>query len=514
MLERGGNAADAMIASVLCVGVMVPWHCGAGGGGFALVRSPKGDYESINFREAAPALASENMYVHEPKLSLIGGLAVGVPGELRGLEHLHKRYGSLPWKTLFEPAILLARNGFRVIPETQKVIGDESYSNANPNYAFIVDDPAWAAVYAPNGKLAPINSTIYRPTYADTLEQVAKHGADVFYHGKLAKHLVNAVEKRGGILSLKDMKRYKVLRQKAVSVKYGEFDLFASPAPACGAITLAAMNVLSGYDLVAGNLSTHVLTESLKFVYGLRTALGDPDFIKNATSFEKAILTERVADQIREKLSLERTQDASVYNPDNLEILSDSGTSQMVAADANGLVISLTTTVNTYFGSTVMVPETGVVLNNEMNDFSIPGVRNAFGFIPTTANFIRPFKRPLSSISPAIVERNGKFYFVTGAAGGSRIISAVVQALWQVLDLNAGVAEALKEPRLHDQVSPAVTTFEYAYDNATVAYMADKGHNVSFVPPGMSIVMGVRAVSGGFDAAADPRRVSSGASVV
>lgn len=510
MVRAGGNAADAMIASVLCVGVMAPWHSGQGGGGFMLVRSSNGT-EVIDFRETAPGLANETMYAENITLSLVGGLAVGTYGEPAGLEALHKKYARLPWTQLFQPAIDLAMNGFRMLPEAYAIVTD-------PAYSFALTDPTFAAVYAPNGTVVPVNGTLYRATYGRTLMDVAANGSRAMYNGRIANASIEAIQKAGGIMTLSDLANYSVVSRTPAKLQYRDYTLYSCPAPASGAIALSAMNILSGYGVsipASINGSTHLVVEAMKFAYGQRTSLGDPAFVANVSLLEAAYLTPRVANQIRSKLDISKTQPAASYDPGRFEILDDHGTSEMVSATSDGLQISLTTTVNTYFGSGIMVPSTGVILNNEMNDFSSPGTSNTFGYVPTEANFIRPFKRPLSSISPTIVEKNGTFYFVTGAAGGSRITSATIQVLWHVLDQNATALEALAAPRLHDQIQPNQTTFEYAYDNQTVSYMQSLGHNATFVAPGVSIAMAIRmSEDGTYEAASDPRRVSSGGSVV
>lgn len=363
MISAGGNAADAMIAAVLCVGTMAAWHSGQGGGGFMLVRSPNGSYETIDFRETAPGLANETMYVKNISLSLVGGLAVGTYGEPRGLEALHQKYGRLPWKQLFQPAIDLASNGFRMLPEAYDIVTD-------PAYAFAITDPTFAAVYAPNGSALPVNATVYRPTYAQTLIEVANEGAQAMYSGRIANASIAAIQSRGGIMSLSDLANYTVVSRIPAKLRYRGNTLYSCPAPASGTVALSAMNIMSGYDVSTRssiNVSTQIVTESMKFAYGQRTSLGDPAFVSNVTSLEKSFLSSDVAAEVRSKLDISATQPVSVYDPSNFDLfVDDHGTSEMVAASSDGLVVSLTTTVNTYFGSQIMVPETGVILNNEM----------------------------------------------------------------------------------------------------------------------------------------------------
>ena len=242
--------------------------------------------------------------------------------------------------------------------------------------------------------------------------------------------------------------------------------------------------------------------------------------------YEDEMISARTAAEVRSKISDQHTLNVSAYDPSGLESLETPGTSHIVTADASGLAVSLTTTINLLFGSQVMVPETGVIMNDEMNDFSIPGSSNAFGYIPSPANYIRPGKRPLSSMSPTLVTfPNGSFYVAVGAAGGSRIITATVQNLWHVLDQNMTMPQALAQPRLHDQLVPNQVNFEYpvvqdgverfGYDNETVAFMAARGHNVTWIAPGQSTAQGLRRLGNGtFEAAGEPRQLNSGGFVV
>jgi gamma-glutamyltranspeptidase / glutathione hydrolase len=240
--------------------------------------------------------------------------------------------------------------------------------------------------------------------------------------------------------------------------------------------------------------------------------LGDPAFVTNLNTFQQEIINETTAERTRSMISDTHTLNVSAYDPQGYITLTDHGTSQVTVADASGMVISLTSTVNTLFGSQVIVPSTGVIMNNEMNDFSVPGTVNAFGYIASPDNYIRPGKRPLSSISPTIVEHlsNGSFYFATGAAGGSRIITSVIQSLWHVLDQNMTSKEAVAAPRFHDQLTPNVLEMELSYNNETVAYMKSRGHNVTRVETEATDVNVVRRLGDGtFEAAAEPRQDDS-----
>ncbi|KAL7620136.1 hypothetical protein AAE478_009129 [Parahypoxylon ruwenzoriense] len=511
LLKAGGNAADALVGTVFCVGVIGMYHSGIGGGGFMIVRGSEGKYEFIDFRETAPAAAFEDMYENNTGASLYGGLASGVPGELRGLEYLHKNYGKLPWVDVLAPAIKVARYGFEVTEDLVRYM-----DSVTPSGNFLTDDPAWAIDFAPKGYRVKLGETITRKRYADTLEVIATEGPDAFYTGAIAGATIAALSKANGTMTLDDLKNYTVAIRKPSEIKYRDYKLTSCSAPSGGVVALSALKIVDGYegfgDPAAINLTTHRLDEAIRFAYGQRSELGDPSFVEGLDDFQESMLSDKTAAEIRSKISDFRTQNVSWYDPAGLESLETPGTSHVVTADRTGLAISLTTTINLLFGSQLIIPETGVIMNDEMNDFSIPGSSNAFGYIPSPANFVRPGKRPLSSISPTIVETpDGKLYFVIGSAGGSRIITATIQNIHHVLDQGMTTAEALAEPRLHDQLSPNQVFFEYAYDNSTVAFLKSLGHNVTWVAPGQSTAQGLRLLPNGtFEAAGEPRQHNSG----
>lgn len=510
LLKAGGNAADALVGSVFCVGVIGMYHSGIAGGGFMTVRAPNGSYEFIDFREKAPAAATQDMYNNNTQLSEIGGLASGVPGELRGLERLHKSYGSLAWKDVVTPAVELARNGFRLNEDLHKAM----VSATSGIDDFFVTDPNWAIDFAPNGTRLGINDTITRKRYADTLEVIAAEGVDAFYTGAIANATITAVKEAGGIMTLEDLANYTVSTPDPLSINYRGYKVTTGGAPCSGAVALSALKIVEGYEDFGEdvNLTTHRLDEAIRFAYAERTELGDPDFVSGMKEYQEQMISDNVTSLIRSKITDSTTHPVAYYDPEGIESLETPGTSHVVTADKSGLAISLTTTINLYFGSRVLVPETGIIMNNEMNDFSIPNASNSFGYIPSEANYIRPGKRPLSSITPIIIDnRNGTFYVSVGAAGGSRIITATIQNVFHMLDEDLTALEALKKPRLHDQLVPNTVSFEYSYDNTTTAYMKERGHNVTWVAEGQSSAQAIRRLGNGtFEAAGEPRQKNSG----
>jgi gamma-glutamyltranspeptidase/glutathione hydrolase len=427
------------------------------------------------------------------------------------MEYLHKNYGKLPWAQVMAPAIKVARYGFRVDEDLVRYL-----NSVTPNADFLTDDPTWAIDFAPHGYRVQLNETMTRKRYADTLETISNEGADAFYTGAIAGATISALQQSNGTMTLEDLKNYTVAVRTPSAINYRGYKLTSCGAPAGGSVVLSTLNTVEGYsgfgDPAAINLTTHRLDEAMRFAYGERTELGDPSFVSGVLEYQESMLSKDTAAEIRSKISDFTTQNVSYYDPAGLASLNNSGTSYVGTADRSGLAISLTTTINTLLGSQVMIPETGVIMNNEMNDFSIPGTSNAFGFIPSPANYVRPGKRPLSSISPTIVETpEGKLYLVVGSAGGSRIITATIQNIHHVLDQNMTTPEALAQPRLHDQLEPDQVSFEYAYDNGTVAYMQSLGHNVTWVAPGLTTAQALRQLPNGtFEAAGDPRQVNSG----
>ncbi|KAK2026885.1 gamma-glutamyltranspeptidase [Colletotrichum zoysiae] len=514
LIAQGGNAVDALVGTTFCVGTVGMYHSGIGGGGFAVIRDADGNYESVDFRESAPAAAFQDMYKGNVEGSVRGGLAVGVPGEVRGLEYMHNKYGALPWRTVVTPAAQLATAGFRVSADLVRYMASAIEGQDN----FLVEDPVWAEEFAPNGTLLQLGDTIYRKRYGATLAKIAEQGADVFYSGPIAESMVATARATNGTLTLDDLASYKVVTRPSLSTSYRGHRLVSIGAPASGAVCLNTLKIMEQFDPAESadvKLGVHRFDEALRFAYGARSLLGDPDFVDGIGPFEDALLDEDTAGDIRRRILDNQTHPVEWYSPHGTYASEGFGTSHIVTADKSGMATSLTTTVNLLFGAQIMDPLSGVILNNEMNDFSIPGVRNAFGFEPSPANFIRANKRPLSSITPVIVEHpDGTLYATVGAAGGSRILSSTAQVAWHVLEHGRTMREALREPRLHDQLMPNVVTFEYPFDNDTVASMLDKGHRVKWVPEGSSAVQGIIFDGGVFEAASEPRQKNSGAFTV
>jgi gamma-glutamyltranspeptidase/glutathione hydrolase len=330
-----------------------------------------------------------------------------------------------------------------------------------------------------------------------------------------ANHTIAALQADNGTMTLDDLKNYDIVIRDPVSIDYRGYKLTSTGVPSGGSVALSILKIIEGYDMndpKLVNLRTHRLDEAMRFSYGARAELGDPDFFDYMSDFEAAMISPERASEIRSKILDDRTQNVSAYDPRGYTVPESHGTSCVVAADSSGMAITLTSTVNLLFGSQLMVPETGVIMNNEMNDFSIPRESNESGYVPSPSNYIAPNKRPLSAITPIIAEYpNGTLAVTIGAAGGSVIITGTMQALWHVLDHNMTMPEALEAPRMHDQLLPDTTFFEWTFDNSTVDSMIEKGHNVTWVRLGITAVQAVRMLGNGtFEAASEPRQKNSG----
>lgn len=434
----------------------------------------------------------------------------GVPGEIKGLHHIHENYGLLPWSTLLQPAITLARDGFIISSDFAKAM---AFTTKAYGYDFLSKEPTWAEDFAPNGTRVGAGDVMTRKRYASTLQAIAVGGPDAFYKGPLAEAAVRALHETNGSMTMEDLANYEVVSRSPVSIDYKGFRLHGCGAPASGAVALSVMKVLEGYeDFIQShtmNLSTHRLDEAIRFGYGKRASLGDPSFAEGIIPYEAGILNQTFAAETRARISDKHTLNVSDYDPNGFESHENHGTSHISVADASGMAVSMTTTVNLFFGSGVMVPETGVIMNDEMADFSVPNISNVFGYYPSPANYVRPKKRPMSSITPIIAEfANGTLFAVLGASGGSRIITTVVQTALNVLERGMTVHEALKQPRLHDQLLPNQVTFEWDYDNSTVDYMIGRNHNVTWGAAGSSS-QAIRITNGHFEAAGEPRQDDS-----
>lgn len=504
VLKEGGNAVDAVISATFCVGVVNMFSSGIGGGGFMTIRIPPKDANSssevfsIDFREMAPALSNSTMFPAGSNASMFGGLSVAVPGEVRGLEEAHKRWGTLPWKRLVQPSVDLAA-GWQV---------DKELGRRIPWFAdLMLGNPDWRDIFAPNGVFLKEGEMIRRANYSRTLATIATEGADAFYKGPIADALVQKIAATGGILSHADLERYKVKVTQALEGTYRGRKVYTTHAPTSGPVLLHMLNLIEKYDLEKRNgVNTHRLVEATKFGFAARTRICDPEF-QNNTDVIKSISTKAFANIIFPNITDGHTHPPDYYNPE-YDVLTDHGTSHTSIVDKNGMAVSLTSTVNLVFGSEVLDPVTGVILNDEMDDFSIPGTPNGFGLWPSPYNYPEPGKRPLSSTTPTIIENaNGSFYLSIGASGGSRIFPSVFQVLLN-LDWGLDLSEAIEFGRLHDQLYPLFLDADNVYPSDLLDDLRSRGHNVTVADVNRvaAVVQGVMIKDGMIFAASDSRK--------
>ncbi|KAF8798738.1 gamma-glutamyltranspeptidase [Phlegmacium glaucopus] len=475
VLKDGGNAVDAAIATTLCIGVVNMFSSGIGGGGFMTIRIPPNNQSAnsqvytIDFREVAPALSNSSMFKSNPKSAMFGGLSVGVPGELRGLEEAHRRWGTLPWMRLFTPSIALAQ-GWEVDTELGKRI---------PWFAdLMLNNPDWSAIFAPNGRILTTGETIRRTNLSRTLSIIAREGADAFYKGPIADAIVRKLRLTNGILSHVDLENYTVSVDRALEGTYRGRKVYTTHAPTSGPVLLHMLNLVENYDFEEKNaLNVHRLVEALKFGFAARTRVCDPRYNNSSVRIGE-ISTKAYAKKIFQNITDDRTHPSEYYNPEH-EVSIDHGTAHTSVVDKNGMAVALTSTVNLVFGSQVLDPETGIIFNDEMDDFSTPGFPNSFGLWPSPYNYPEPGKRPLSSTAPTILEHpDGSFYVAVGGSGGSRIFGAIFQVLLN-LDWGLDVSAAIESGRLHDQLYPPILDADSIYEKDILGDLRRRGHNVT-----------------------------------
>ncbi|ORX99340.1 gamma-glutamyltranspeptidase [Basidiobolus meristosporus CBS 931.73] len=500
ILKSQGNAVDAAIATALCIGTVNSFSSGIGGGGFMTIRTSNGTVDFINFRETAPAGSAEEMFKGKPEASKQGGLAIATPGEIRGFELAHKKHGRIAWKELFEPSIRLSRNGFPVTE--QLAIKLQAYSE------LILNNTSFREIYAPRGKVLKAGEVVRRLRYANTLEAIATRGPDEFYKGGLANTIVNAIQKAGGIITLEDLAAYSAVSTPPLVGYYHGHKVISAPPPASGAVVISALNTLEGYNLALDKLNylnLHRVIESFKYGYAQRTYLGDPAFV-NTTAKIAEMLSKDQGALRRRNISSYKTFPVEYYQP-SYQQKNTPGTTHLSAMDKEGGAVALTSTINLEFGAKVLDADTGIIFNNEMDDFSTPGLVNAFGYLPSPANFIKPGKRPLSSMSPTIVETDGYPSLAVGASGGSYITTATVQMILNIYDFGKSVDQAVAAPRVHHQLMPDVVTVEPQYDERYVKALESRGHNVTRLATTQCVVQAVTKLpSGYYNAASDSRK--------
>lgn len=461
ILKMGGNAIDAAVAVGYAQAVVNPCCGNIGGGGFMTIHLANGEDTFINFRETAPAAASANMYLDEngnvkKGASLYGYLAAGVPGTVLGLDTAQRKYGKLTRQQVMEPAIKLARDGF--------ILNRGDTDILDTTIAKFRDDPEAARIFLrPNGDPLQPGDRLIQADLANTLESIAQNGPDAFYQGKIPQAVEAAAKKGGGILTAKDFADFRIAETAPITCSYRGYEFVSAPPPSSGGVTLCEiLNVLDGYDLKASGFNSaqtiHTMTEAMRHAYMDRnTFLGDPAFVKNPT---EKLLSKEYAAEIRKQIQPEIATPSSRVQP-GMESHEKPETTHYSIVDHSGNAVSTTYTINGRFGSVVIAPGTGFFLNDEMDDFTVKvGEQNMYGLVQGATNAIAPGKRPLSSMTPTLVTKDGKVFMVVGSPGGSRIITITLQTVLNVIDHGMAPQEAVDAPRIHHQWLPDEVYFE------------------------------------------------------
>ena len=504
-LQKGGTAIDAAVAAALTLGVVDNHNSGIGGGSFAVIRFADGSVQAFDGREMAPKAAHRDMFIRAGKgdtaLSMTGALAIGIPGSLAVYDHILKTGGKFKLSELLLPAADLAEQGFPL----SRVSHERITSNAQKIRLF----PATAEILLDNnGQPWPAGHRLIQKDLANTYRQLAQRGIDYFYRGQFAKAVAQWMRSNGGVVSYDDFANYQMRIRKPIQSEYRGYTIYGFPPPSSGGIHVAQiLNILERFDIVSLSAADryHLLAEAMKLAFADRAHfLGDPDFVP----VPKGLIDQGYADELAQTINLKRAAtDVRHGRPPRAETdLFGKHTTHISAADKWGNWVAITTTVNTSFGSKVIIPGTGVIMNNQMDDFSIqPGVPNAFGLIGSEANSVQSGKRPLSSMSPTIVVKNGKPIMTIGAAGGPTIITQVVQGLVNMIDLGMSAERALATPRIHNQWRPPVTFIEESLDEAVKQSLQVRGHKF-YVRGYNGASQAIRVTAdGAFEAAAEPR---------
>ena len=478
IMEQGGNAFDAMIATDLALLVSYPVAGNIGGGGFMVFRMNDGNIGALDYRETAPQLATKDMYLDangdvSPDKSQLGALAIAVPGTVAGLFEIHKKFGTIPFEKLIEPAIQLARNGVVATEAQAKRLNHHKISFRKVNQKRILYDQEWRT-----------GDTIKNPLLAKTLERIQLHGRDGFYKGKTADLIVEQTQKLGGIITKEDLEAYKVKWREPITFIYKDHTIISMPPPSSGGVCLAQiLKSIAPFNIgqYKHNSKEYIqlIVEAERRAYADRSHfLGDPDFINIPMD---SLTGSKYLSQRMESFNWNKATKSTALSHGSFTGIESNETTHYSIVDPFGNSVSVTTTLNGAFGSKVYVDKGGFFLNNEMDDFSAkPGTPNMFGLVGAEANSIAAQKRMLSSMSPTIVEENGQLKMVLGSPGGSTIITTVMQNILNVLDYDMTMQESVSKPRFHHQWLPDNIKFEPSFDSVVFGSLKKLGYKIDY----------------------------------
>lgn len=484
ILNRGGNAIDAAVAVGYALSVVEPCCGNLGGGGFMLIRLHNGQTQLINFRERAPLHANSKMYFDKNGKLLrdrieSGYLSVATPGTVMGLNAALEKYGRFPLKKVIAPAINLAEKGFILVPGDVELI--------RRAWEQLQKDPKVKTLLSKDGHMLQVGSRFIQKDLAATLKQIAKDGTDAFYKGKIAEQIVASSQKHGGILTMDDFLKYHIAFQKPIKCFYRGYEVISAPPPSSGGVVLCEMlQISSGYPLSKLGYhtpqGTHYILESMRFSYADRTALGDPDFVNNPVN---ELISEKHANHIRNLIQSDKATPSSQILIEEEKSQEKSQTTHYSIVDREGNAVSVTYTLNGYFGAKVIADDTGIFLNNEMDDFSLGSkVENEFSLIQGKNNEIQPLKRPLSSMTPTILLKDNQLFMVLGAPGGSTIPTQVLETIENVIDYHLPFKKAVDAPRYHMQWWPDVVYTESdAFSKNTTKALEQMGYHFQIGSP-------------------------------
>jgi gamma-glutamyltranspeptidase/glutathione hydrolase len=500
ILKAGGNAVDAAVAVGFALAVAYPEAGNLGGGGYAVVRTADGKSAALDYREMAPAAASRDMYLgpdgNPTDASLVGYRASGVPGSVAGMLELLGRYGTLDRQKVMAPAIRLARDGFDV---------DEAFRRSLERNAKLIARFDGASLFLPGGAPPAVGARLVQPDLAATLQRIADQGADGFYKGPVAEAVDREMKRHEGTITAADLAAYKAEWRTPIESSYRGHGLVAMPPSSSGGVTVAeSLNVLETWHEPAAWGSAqalHRLASAFQLAFIDRNRdLGDPAFVTDPVA---RLTSKEYAQTLRARIADDRATPTSTLSDTLPE---GNQTTNFVVVDGHGNAVAITTTINSLYGSGVWVPGAGFFLNNEMDDFAAkPGTPNQFGLVQGEANAIAPGKRPLSAMAPTIVlDTDGSVLMLVGGRGGPRIITAVAQAIVNVIDHKMSLADALGAPRIHDQALPDRIEYEKGGVGADVVAALEKmGYKTQ--PGGTGTLTAIRRVAGGWEGMVDPR---------